>query len=448
MGIGGNGGGGGDGGVVTVKTGDGGSTITTTGKHGIAIFAQSVGGGGGLVRTMTTDQTFDPSKIVINPQGRLADVHGFSLNVGGQNGSVGAGGDVNVFASGPITTSGLDAHGILAQSIGAGGGMAVGGQFATLASPGQPGARSGDGGTVTIQLCCTAKIFTEGPGAYGILAQSIGGGGGAAGDFSNVPFHYAPVTGDWITAGSGNGGTVSITADNASVHTIGPYAPAIFAQSVGGGGGLINFSNGKGPDFQARGTGGGTGTGGPVNINLVNSQVVADGVGSAGILAQSDGTASKPIVITIDQSSLVQGGLTDPKFQTVNPHDRDVAAIRLLGGTANKINNDGTIHGDATPSRGTAILANGPAGNTIVTNHGSILGNILLAGAGNVVTNLEGGVISAPTNSQPRWRRASKRRHFARWRHRLDWHDHADGRPRAIVHRQNAHRFRPRPWTG
>ena len=67
---------------------------------------------------MTTDQTFDPSKIVINPQGRLADVHGFSLTIGGQNGSFGAGGDVNVFASGPITTSGLDAHAILAQSIG------------------------------------------------------------------------------------------------------------------------------------------------------------------------------------------------------------------------------------------------------------------------------------------------------------------------------------------
>ena len=132
MGIGGNGGGGGDGGVVTVTTGDGanGSTITTTGKHGIAIFAQSVGGGGGLVRTMTTDETFDPSKIIINPQGRLADVHGFSLNLGGTNGSSGAGGNVNVFASGPITTSGLDAHAILAQSIGAGGGMAVGGQFA------------------------------------------------------------------------------------------------------------------------------------------------------------------------------------------------------------------------------------------------------------------------------------------------------------------------------
>jgi hypothetical protein len=57
---------------------------------------------------------------------RLADVHGFSLNIGGQNGSSGAGGDVNVFASGPITTSGLDAHAILAQSIGGGGGSTGG----------------------------------------------------------------------------------------------------------------------------------------------------------------------------------------------------------------------------------------------------------------------------------------------------------------------------------
>ena len=188
MGIGGNGGGGGDGGVVTVTTGDGanGSTITTTGKHGIAIFAQSVGGGGGLVRTMTTDETFDPSKIVINPQGRLADVHGFSLNLGGTNGSFGAGGNVNIFASGPITTSGLDAHAILAQSIGAGGGMAVGGQRLCPQEE-ESGTRSGNGGTVKIELQPGAKISTSGPGAYGILAQSIGGSGGAGGDFSHAP---------------------------------------------------------------------------------------------------------------------------------------------------------------------------------------------------------------------------------------------------------------------
>ena len=35
---------------------------------------------------------------------------------------------------------------------------------------------------------------------------------------------------------------MSITANSASVHTTGSYAPAIFAQSVGGGGGLINLA--------------------------------------------------------------------------------------------------------------------------------------------------------------------------------------------------------------
>ena len=345
---------------------------------------------------MTTDETFDPSKIIMNPQGRLADIHGLSLNIGGQSGSSGAGGDVNVFASGPITTSGLDAHAILAQSIGGGGGMAVGGQ---VVAAGGTGGGGGDGGTVKIELQPGAKISTSGPGAYGILAQSIGGGGGAGGDFSFVPGIYQLGTAGVLSPGSGNGGAVSITANSASVHTTGSYAPAIFAQSVGGGGGLLNYHTNGGLDVQARGTvGSGNGTGGPVNINLVNSQVVADGVGSAGILAQSDGTATNPIVISIvDRTSLVQGGLTDPKFKSVDPNERDVAAIRLLGGTANKITNDGTIHGDATPSQGTAILANGSAGNTTVTNNGSIFGNIILDGAGNVVTNLAGGVISAPT---------------------------------------------------
>ncbi len=36
---------------------------------------------------------------------------------------------------------------------------------------------------------------------------------------------------------------MSITANSASVHTTGSYAPAIFAQSVGGGGGLINYQH-------------------------------------------------------------------------------------------------------------------------------------------------------------------------------------------------------------
>ena len=169
------------------------------------------------------------------------------------------------------------------------------------------GGASGDGGTVKIELQPGAKISTSGPGAYGILAQSIGGSGGAGGDFSSVPDIYQLGTTSVLSPGSGNGGAVSITANSASVHTTGSYAPAIFAQSVGGGGGLINYHTNGGLDVQARGTAGGTGTGGPVNINLVNSQVVADGVGSAGILAQSDGTAKNPIIISIDPTSTGPG---------------------------------------------------------------------------------------------------------------------------------------------
>ncbi len=72
---------------MTSGDGTAGSAIITTGKHGIAILAQSVGGGGGLVRTMTTDQTFDSSKIIVNPQGRIGDLHGLALNLGARTAS-------------------------------------------------------------------------------------------------------------------------------------------------------------------------------------------------------------------------------------------------------------------------------------------------------------------------------------------------------------------------
>ena len=62
----------------------------------------------------------------------------------------------------------------------------------------------------------------------------------------HAPDHYAPVTRGYVTGGPGNGGVVSVTANSASVHTTGSYAPAIFAQSIGGGGGLINFSHANG----------------------------------------------------------------------------------------------------------------------------------------------------------------------------------------------------------
>ncbi|WP_155888872.1 autotransporter outer membrane beta-barrel domain-containing protein [Inquilinus limosus] len=395
VGVGGSGGTGGNGGAVSVTTGGGtGSNITTTGKHGIAILAQSVGGSGGLARTMTTDQTFDPSKIIVNPQGRLGDIHGLALTFGGQGGVGGDGGQVQVTAAaGPVETSGLDAHAIVAQSVGGGGGIAVGGQVHLQPAPPEGGA-GGSGGPVTVQLQSGAAITTAGDGAYGVLAQSVGGSGGIAGDLSAVGTYALGIPRNLVALNSGNGGAVSVTADGALIQTTGKYAPAIFAQSVGGGGGLVNYVA-NGAHIQARGTAGGAGTGGGVTVSLADTLVFAEGVGSAGILAQSAGTGSGPIQISIDQTSQVRGGAPDGSGQEAS--ERDDAAIRLLGGTGNRIHNAGQILG---VNGGIAILADTPSSNTAVTNTdtGRITGDVKLSGgSGSLLDNWSGGVVDAPT---------------------------------------------------
>jgi hypothetical protein len=402
VGVGGDGGTGGDGGAIGVTHGDATmklrSSLATQGKNAIAILAQSVGGGGGLARSMTTDQTFDPDKLSDNPQGRVADVQGFSLTLGGRNGIAGHGGDVRVSTFDTLATAGLGAHGIVAQSIGGGGGGTVGGQLLVVPgiTSGNGGGGGGNGGGVTVELATGASIATSGHGAFGILAQSIGGGGGFAGDFSAVR-DFRQGTAAAILANPGDGGTVTLTMTNATVQTAGANAPAIFAQSIGGGGGVANFdlSDGSQKDIQARGTAGGAGTGGAIAISLTGSRIEATGPGSAGILAQSDGRGSGAISIALDSASVVGGGSPDPGFPAGVPDtQRDAAAIRLLGGTANQITNAGQI----VALGPYAILADTPLANTTVTNTGTISGDVRFAAGGGtgLFANRPGGVLDAP----------------------------------------------------
>ncbi|MGF6986181.1 hypothetical protein QFZ99_005722 [Paraburkholderia atlantica] len=402
--VGGNGGGAGNGGDVSVSNG---GTVTTLGKHSVGILAQSIGGGGGVVTTASSDETFDPSKAVQNPQGRIADIYGVTLSFGGQNGSSGNGGGVTVNTQGNVTTSGLDAHGIVAQSIGGGGGFVVGGQINTSTLVGAGGA-SGNGGNVLV-VDTNNTVSTTGDGAYGIVAQSIGGGGGFAGDPS-APNYYDDNTSGTVFANSGNGGTVNvIVANGGKVVTTGRYAPAIFAQSIGGGGGLVasnNNSSTLGPLHDvARGSAGGAGVGGMVAVNVRdNDTVMATGVGSAGILAQSDGQKGGQISIHLAPGSKVIGGTTDPNFRTApmggeDPEFRDAAAVRLIGGNNNIITNQGTIQ-----TLGKYAILVDPtlygeaSATTTVNNSGTITGDIhVLGGPGNsVVNNLPGGVIDTP----------------------------------------------------
>ena len=187
--MGGDGGSGGNGAQVTVSSN--GEQILTAGNSSAGILAQSVGGGGGT----------GGGSIAVSIGVEAAVVAPMSLSFGGKGGSGGSAGDVTVTSSSSIYTgaadtdtgyfkSGNDSQGILAQSVGGGGGNAgfsilgradigaiLGG---TSISIGGAGGNGNIGGAVEV-TSTGAIIQTLGDRSQGILAQSVGGGGGNGG---------------------------------------------------------------------------------------------------------------------------------------------------------------------------------------------------------------------------------------------------------------------------
>ncbi|WP_199555045.1 autotransporter outer membrane beta-barrel domain-containing protein [Sandaracinobacteroides hominis] len=379
VGVGGSGGTQGHGGGVLVEN-DG--RISTGGKHGIGILAQSIGGGGGLVRTMTTDQTFDPNDLVENPQGRVADIHGVSINIGGRNSPAGDGGAVQVNVSARIDTSGRTAHAIVAQSIGGGGGAAFGGQLVELPSGAEGG--TGIGGAVGVRLTRGAVVSTIGNGSYAILAQSIGGGGGIAGDLASVEDGEIGILNGNIVRGTGDGGKVSVDLSGARVGTSGAFSPAIFAQSIGGGGGLLGLN-----DKLLFGSAGGDGAAGEsITIHIVDSFIATTGPRSPAVMAQNDGVLSGTTILTIDATSSVKGGLNDSDTAPTM-----TGAIHILGGRSNSITNAGLISGVDGDHETIAIHVIG--GYTEINNSGTIVGSVITSHPLNNFYNQQGGVVEA-----------------------------------------------------
>jgi hypothetical protein len=235
--IGGDGDGGGSAQTVTVdSTGD---WIETHGTRSYGLVAQSVGGGGG-------DGGFAVAGSIT--QGPTAQ---FAMGGDGDGGGIGR--DVTVESSTAITTFGRDSHGLFAQSLGGGGGsggFSVAGSITASAaidvSIGGDGAGGGSAGQVLVGQtnATTGTIRTSGNGAYGLLAQSVGGGGGSggfsvAGSITQSASAQFSMGGDG--AAGGNSGAVRVNAAN-TVSTQGNHAHGIFAQSLGGGGGNGGFS--------------------------------------------------------------------------------------------------------------------------------------------------------------------------------------------------------------
>ncbi|WP_255702300.1 autotransporter outer membrane beta-barrel domain-containing protein [Roseomonas cutis] len=392
--IGANGGGGGSAGTVTVTNA---GAIVTRSHDATGIVAQSIAGGGGIVRTRSSDASDNNGGGPVATGGS----YGINLTFGGNCGTLcdaskeapaGSAGSIAVNHTGSITTGsvaangtrfGSNAYGILAQSIGGGGGLVLGGTPNGTNFFGS-GTMTGDAGSVTVSVGnasgaagSAGNITTYGLGAVAILAQSIGGGGGLAGDTGLTAQRagFAP-----SSAHSGNGGQVLINVNpTAILSTSADNTPVILAQSIGGGGGRVTSSG----DGAYDGTAGGSGTGGAVTMN-VYGQVRAGGAASPGIFAESVGqgstanpTGGAAVRINVGPGALVQGG------RDFNPGDGYNAGIYIVGGstnqdpssqTNNNINNQGTITSLGT----TAIYGTG--GWTSVYNQagGTITGSVNL----------------------------------------------------------------------
>ncbi|MFI0849731.1 beta strand repeat-containing protein, partial [Mesorhizobium sp. IMUNJ 23232] len=201
-------------GAVTV-THDG--SISTMGSNAQGVLLQSIGGSGGAGGQAGGN---------FSSVGGSADDTPFTAD----------GNTVSFTSNGGIVgTSGMAAFGVLGQSIGGGGGDGGGSSGGNVVVGGNGGA-GGDGGAVQAQFNAGTQITTVGDAAAGIVMQSIGGGGGNAGNASADALFVSGAVGGQA-GGGGAGGTVTVAANGAEIVTAGSKATGVLAQSIGGGGG-------------------------------------------------------------------------------------------------------------------------------------------------------------------------------------------------------------------
>jgi hypothetical protein len=409
------GGGGGDGGNGSVGlvnlggagavTGDGGEvkvtnsgSIVAEGTMARGIYATSVGGGGGAGGNTSTisDSTHLDLAGFLNSAEKVKAAGDFlysfyspnyGVSIGGKGGAAGNGGKVTIENSGSITTSGLNGHAIFAESIGGGGG--VGGEgvimdVSHLVFSGDGGS-AGNGGAINVTN--TGTILTNGFAAFGIFAQSVGGGGGVAGDYSlgiasvaDLPGLEAQradqiltVAGSGSAGSGGNGGDISVT-NTGSIIVRSAGSVGIFLQSVGGGGGLFGGS----VTLAYAGALGLKGTSGKVTLTQTGD-VSATGVNATAIFLQSDARDG-------------QGDITATINGAINGGSGMGAGIRVSGGANNRIDLKGSVMAES----GLALQTG--EGNETVNNGGKVYGNVELGSGTNRFNNLAGSEFySGPT---------------------------------------------------
>nr|WP_245428544.1 autotransporter outer membrane beta-barrel domain-containing protein [Mesorhizobium ephedrae] len=348
-GFGGSGGVGGSGAKVTVGEGSW-LALQTNGDDSIGLLAQSIGGGGGVGGAGSSTAAEDD------------DSHTIDLVVGGSGGIGGSGGEIDVNYGGGVDTYGDRAHGIVAQSIGGGGGIGGAGEVDSIGSlvVGGSGGGTINGGVVTVDLTNDSSIHTRGLAAHGIVAQSIGGGGGIGGSASGAPLSF---TGN-SPGSNGDGYDVTVAVDGGIV-TNGDYSFGVLAQSIGGGGGF--GGNATSAFIGSNGNLSSDGKSGDVTVTLdAGKSIQATGKDSIGIFAQSDAGTDNNGVVNVTVNGSVTGGSGDNgagiwvsggKDNVVTVNGGSVSAASGVavqysvgknspaGSTLTVVNNGGTVSG-------------------------------------------------------------------------------------------------------
>lgn len=362
--------------VTFNATSTGQAAISTLGYGAHAVVLQSIAGGGGIGGAGSS--TFDPSQ---QTAGAITLLMGAYLPNAAQAGTV------TVNAAGlSISTTGNNAYGILAQSIGGGGGLGIAlpGSLQTIPVLGRTIAPAMTGGAINITLGpggthngIATSIKTTGAGAHGIVAQSIGGGGGIGGYTSGTP--TLSTTPAAVTTNPGIGGAVTIQADG-NIQTTGPGAHGIVAQSIGTSGGLIGF----GGTLYAGATGNAYNDGvqfsGAVTVTA-NNGVNASGENSVAIFAQSIGalgTTNGSAPVTVNTNFVLKGG-----------SGAQGAAIWVADGVYNGTQkNTINILGGASISAlsGMAVNYSGNASVDLYVPSGTVFGSVYLGPQGQYIT--------------------------------------------------------------
>ncbi|WP_131726347.1 autotransporter outer membrane beta-barrel domain-containing protein [Ruegeria denitrificans] len=332
------------------RTGD----VGTDGAFSSAGSAQSIGGGGG--------------KLVLtsNTEGEAGTEKAASVILGADPSFDNDGGDINLSLDGNVFTSGDRSFGQTVQSIGAGGGeVVISGLGRADITLGAQDDSTGDGGN--IDFANVGDITTSGTGSHGFVIQSIGGGGGLV----STDMEASRITVDLSDANGGDGGDIQFT-QSGNIVTTGENAIGVVAQSLGGGGGMV--------DSVFRGSAGGAGSGGAIDMAF-EGNILSVGDGGIGVFAQSEGRDGAD-AITLGFDGVVMGGSGETDA---------VASIVVEGGADNVL----TLSEDSLLIAGNDQLVNGGNGNDQISLAGTALGNMNLGAGTNGFTVEDGAAFYA-----------------------------------------------------